>query len=204
MLSAVLFLGFFLSLRRTSRFSLYGAAVSAVYGALSVMTGVYRSRFLSEYSYTDVTRRVEAHDAYLSVEILGVAEACALVALLVLLFFALRDFCREHLGASFHPDNKSLALSLQREYTKKAFFLCLFGMVSAVFFAAENFLLTLVRRHVVTEAESNIHYAEGKILYIPVFGGSWVLGLAFTALWVLYGLYFISLVRSELAAMEKA
>ena len=46
-------------------------------------------------------------------------------------------------------------------------------------------------------------YTEGEIIYIPVFGGSWFFGLFVTAVWVVYGIYFISSLRSELNAEEK-
>ena len=203
-LSAAVFVGFFLSLGKQSRFSLYGALTSTVYGVFSVLTGVLRSRFLEEYTYTDVSRRPEARAEYLSVEILGVLEAAALTALLVLLFFALRDFIRKNVGASFDENNKNTARALQKEYTVKALIFSAFGFICAVFFALEKFLLTLTERHVITDAESNIHYSEGTVLYIPVFGGSWFFGLLVTALWVVYGIYFISSLRSELNAEENA
>ncbi len=203
-LSAAVFVGFFLSLKKQSRFSLYGALVSAVYGAVSACVGVLKTRFLGEYTYTDVSRRPEAASAYLPIELLGIAEAVALIALLVLLFFTLRDFIRKNVGAHFDEKNEKMAKALQKEYTVKAIILSVLGFLSAVFFALEKFLLTLTERHVITDAESNIHYAEGDIIYIPVFGGSWFFGLLVTALWVVYGIYFISSLRSELHAEEKA
>ena len=203
MLSAAVFIGFFLLLLKRSRFALYGALSATLYGTLSVVANTLQANFLSEYTYTDVARRAEAWDAYLPVKVFGILEAVSLTVLLVLLFFALRDFIRGSVGASFDESNRALALSLQKELTFKARLFCILGTLSAVFFAVEKFLLTLVERHVITENEANQHYAEGTVLYIPVFGGSWVLGLAVTALWVCYGIYFISSLRSELYALEE-
>ena len=202
-LSAAVFVGFFLTLRKKSRFSLYGALVSVAYGASSVCVSKLTAKFLSSYTYTDVSRRPEAASAYLPIEILGVIEAVLLTALLVLLFFALRDFIRKNVGAHFDEKNEKMAKALQKEYTVKAIILSVLGFLSAVFFALEKFLLTLTERHVITDAESNIHYTEGEIIYIPVFGGSWFFGLFVTAVWVVYGIYFISSLRSELNAEEK-
>ncbi len=201
--SAAVLVGFFLLLRRDTRISFYGAFSSLLYGALSLCTSVLQSRFLSEYTYTDVARRPEAANAYRAIEILGILEAVSLICLCVLCFFAMRAFIRKHVGASFDESNRSLALSLQRELCVKALLFTIFGAISATFFAAEKFLLTLVERHVITGDEANQYFSEGTVLYIPVFGGSWVLGLAITALWVCYGIYFISSLRSELYALEE-
>lgn len=202
-LSAVALVFFFLLLRRDSRFALYGVGGSVLYGVLSVLTQASLKGYLAEYTYTDVARRPEARAAYLTVELLGVFEALMLIGLLVLLFLTVRDFIRCRVGADFDQSNASLAEDLQDELTFKAKLFTAFGVLSAVFFAVEKFLLTLVERHVITDTEANQYYEAGSVLYIPVFGSSWLIGLAVTALWVCYGIYFISSLRSELYATEE-
>ena len=201
-LSAAVFFGLFMLLRKSSRFSLCGAGCALLYGGNSVTAALFQKAFLSEYTYTDVARRPEAASAYLPTKVFGILEALSLIALCLLLFFVLRDFIRKNVGATFDESNRALALSLQKELTIKAAILSALGSLSAIFFAAEKFLLTLVERHVITDAEANQYYTEGTVIYIPVFGGSWMLGLIFTALWVCYGIYFISSLRSELYAEE--
>ena len=196
--SALAFLVFFVLSRKNSRYALFGAAVSLLYGAASYMTAFFEKRFLSEYAYAAVSQSASAKAAYRSVEIMGITEAVLLIGTVCLLFLVLRDFIARRVGASFDENNLSSKLSLQRKYKNTALFFTIFGAFSAVFFALEKFLLTLTERHVITGGEANQYYEEGTILYIPIFGGSWFLRLAITALWVFYGIYLISSLKQEI------
>ena len=201
--SALLLIFPFLILRREHRLYPIGALCAALYGICSVVLDIFSKRFLAEYTYTDVYRKAEAETAYLPIKVLGVLEALLLIGTLLLLFLLLRAFIRNHAADRLSEGNRAIARGVKREFTLKAAIFTALGALPAVFYAVEKFLLVLMRRHVISADEANQFYEEGRVLYIPIFGGSWLIGTLLTALWVCYGIYFISSLRAELYTREE-
>ncbi len=201
-LSALFFLLSFLLLYKESRFARFGILASFAYSVFALLAQVTERNFFFRFSYTDVAYKSDAAASYLWVEIWAVLEALSLIALLALLYLVLKDFTAVLLNGAIKEKNAPLEGQVHKELILKLKAFSLFGVISAVWPALETFLLTLTERHVVTAEEANEFFAEGHVLYYPVFGGSWFLGFVLTAAWAVLGIYFIFSLRDETRSFE--
>jgi hypothetical protein len=202
-LSAICFTVCFLFLGRRTRGARLGLISSALYAASTVARMVAESKYFSLYEYEDVAYRAGAKYLYTFVGVFAVLEAVFLIALILSLFFAMRDFVAHHAGEAMNERNRSVVLSLHKELLVKLRAFTALGILCALFHVAEVFLLTLTEKHIVTADEANQFYAEGDAVYYSVFGGSWLLGFAVTAIWVASGFYFLYSLRSEMMRDEE-
>lgn len=195
--AAVLFFLFF-RLTESKRLALAGRWVSGIYGVLTLSTFIARELFFYDFKITDVVFRDEALFRYIPVEILTVAESAALIAVLLLVCLALRDFVLAKTGKGLRETDLVLRNDVHHSLIKKIKGLGVFGILYAVFRAAEVFLLVAVDRHVITEDEANQHYGVGDVVYSPRYGGSWfillVLGIALAA----YVFFLVRSLREEM------
>ncbi len=201
-LSALFFLLSFLLLYKESFYARFGLLSSAVYSVFTLLLQNAERSFFWEFSYTDVVHKSEAAASYAWVEIWAVLEMLSLIAVTSFLYLVLKDFTATLLGGAIREKNAVLEDKLHKELITKLKAFSLFGIIGAVWPAIETFLLTLTERHVVTAEEANEYFAEGHVLYYPVFGGSWFLGFILTLIWAVLGIYFIYSLTEETRSFE--
>ncbi len=198
-LSAVCFLSAAILLCRVTEQRLLAPLFVGIgYLASTVVSPLLSDRFFSEHILADIPYNDKAKELYTAVEIATVVETALLLALLAVFFLLFRALIRGFVGIRSLSGRGGLQSALQRELTRRTLSTMLIGGFVALFHLVETFLLTLTTKYVIPPEEANEHFAAGDVVYMQVFGGSWLLTLAFSLLFLGFGAYFIYTLKGEL------
>ncbi len=197
--AALLFLLAFFYVKAPRGILIAGKTVSGVYAALSLATFVARERFFMDFTHIDVAFRDVALTRYLAVEIFTVAESLCFAAVILLLCAAMKGFITEKTGQNLREADLVLRNEIHTSLFKKLKGFGVAGVLFAILRTVDVFVLTLVDRHIITEAEANQHYSVGTVVYSSRYGGSWFVILAVGIAFAAYAIYLLRAIKEEMA-----
>ena len=158
--------------------------------AISALAYVFSLTFHSSYEYLDLIKNSEARNAYLYVQIFGVAEFIAITAFLLIFIKTLKEFILNNTGVNPQSDRY---LKMEKDYHKslftRAYIFIGLGILSALAKCVNIFLNSDVQ-YVFT----NINEVMIAASPIPWFN---LVVTATAIFFIAYSLYFTSYLKEE-------
>lgn len=170
-------------------------ALSALAFPFSLTAYILREKFFAEYSYAALGRVRDADNLYNLCQGFCATEAILLSAAFVM--FAYLLFHVVHNETGYRADNihnYSSHLSLHAALCRKTVVLTAFGVLAAIANAADLFLRRITDSFAMENPTDSVGIQN---IVLPVYGGFWIFALVLAVSFLLYALYYSSVMKTE-------